>query len=86
MQGKCKDCKWCEQKFELTPKGPVNDLHCKRYPPNSVSIVTATPKGPQILGEVTHFAKVQADWWCGEWQQGVLKAENLNLPGVVGRA
>lgn len=57
----CRNCK------HVNADDGVNQLACRRYPPDQV--MTITPKGPAIQ---TAFRRVQSNWCCGEWTPGIV--------------
>jgi hypothetical protein len=59
---RCENCKF----HGISPDG--GSLDCRIRPPRSQFV--PAPGGQ--ISQLTHFPRVNIDWWCGEWKQGLV--------------
>jgi len=46
------------------------DSFCRAHAPAVHPVFGMTPKGPQLMGQVSLFPRVDPTWWCGEYRGG----------------
>lgn len=73
---KCGTCRFADKTVGTTPEGRiVSELECRRHPPAMhVVAMQQTPVGPLPM-TYSAFTKVQAEWWCGDWQSPIAVRE-----------
>lgn len=69
-------CRSCAHFFVDTPDFQV----C--HPPTGHPITQMTPTGPQVVGIVGIFPKVEPDWLCGEYKRLIISAADVPAPQV----